>query len=246
MKLSATLRITTAAIMLSFGSGAFANADVIRKNIEADMPPIKEIRKSTIGVEGIWEILSTDGEVFYTNKDGSRLFVGAVWDTKNKVNLTQRTADLASKVDFSTFDLKDATFVTKKPDASGKTERKLVVFSDPQCGFCKQYEQQVIKNLDNAIIYTYVVSVLGPNSEQAIKEIGCSDKPQAAYENLMVNNTAPGNPGICAKGGDFLKKAKENTAKYAVKSTPTSYVQSGVPIKGALPLAEVNNLMNLK
>lgn len=243
MKRRSTLAL---AITLAVGSQAMAKSpeESIREVIGPNMPGIKTVAPATVGLDGLWQITTESGEVFYSNADGSRLIVGNVWDTVAKRNLTQEAIDVAQRIDFSSIKLEDANFVTVHKDANGKADRKLVVFSDPQCGYCKQFERDVVANLKNATVYTFVVNVLGPNSENLIKQIGCETDQKKAYVDFMTKNITPSNPGLCEAGSAMLNKAKQATATYAIRSTPTSYVQSGTPIRGALPLGDVDLMMN--
>lgn len=241
-----TLIAVAVGLALSGSVMAKSPEENIRTIIGPNMPEIKEIKKANVGIDGLWEIVTAGGEVFYSNSEGTRLIVGNIWDTQAKTNLTQVAVDKAQKIDFASFDLKSANFVSVQKDEKGKAERKLVLFSDPQCGYCKQFERDVVANLKNATVYTYVVSVLGPNSEAVVKQIGCEPDQKKAYVDYMTKGVVPSNPGLCDAGAKMLEKAKSNTSKYGIRSTPTSYVQSGMPIRGALPLSEVERMMNEK
>src|SRR4051794_1602146 len=118
----------------SFALAPLASADdaAIRKNIGERLPtfpPIDEISKSSI--PGLFE-LRVGTDIYYSDEQGNYLIEGQMMDTKARVNLTEQRIAKLTAIDFKALPLKDA-MVWKQ----GTGERKLVVFADPNCGYCK-------------------------------------------------------------------------------------------------------------
>ena len=74
-------------------------------------------------------------------------------------DLTQQRIDELNKVNFSELPLKDAI-----KEVRGKGQRKLVVFSDPDCPYCKKLERD-LPRLDNVTIYTFPFPLEGLHPE---------------------------------------------------------------------------------
>src|ERR1035441_553412 len=128
---------------------ALADAAAIRKNIAErlpDWPKLDEVTKTAI--PGIYEV-RIGGEIRYTDEQGSYLIEGNLIDLRTKANLTQERIDVLTAIDFKTLPLKDA-MVWKQ----GNGERKLVVFADPNCGYCKKFEHDTLQTMNNVTVYT--------------------------------------------------------------------------------------------
>src|SRR6187431_2265851 len=102
---------------------ALAQEAVIRKNLAErlpDLPKIDEVSKTPI--PGIWE-LRIGSDLFYTDDQGNYVIQGTLFDTKAKVNLTDKRIEKLTAIDFDSLPLKDAMVVKQ-----GNGARKLAVF----------------------------------------------------------------------------------------------------------------------
>ena len=116
-----------------------ADEATIRKNLAErlpNFPKIDEVSKSPL--PGLFEVrLGTD--IVYTDETGNFLIQGALIDTRSKVDLTQARIDKLTAIDFASLPLKDAVLVRQ-----GSGARKVVVFADPNCGYCKKLERDLL------------------------------------------------------------------------------------------------------
>ncbi|MEO8079736.1 MAG: DsbC family protein, partial [Caldimonas sp.] len=129
---------------------AFADEAAIRKNLAErlpDFPKIDEVTKSPLS--GLYELRS-GSDIFYTDEQGNYLIEGQMLDTKSKVNLTSLRVAKLTAIDFKALPLKDA-MVWKQ----GTGERKLVVFADPNCGYCKKFERD-LQAIKDVTVYTFL------------------------------------------------------------------------------------------
>ena len=67
-------------------------------------------------------------------------------DTKTRTNLTEARLDKINAIDVSALPVKDAIVVKQ-----GNGSRKLVVFADPNCGYCKRFERDLLQAKDVTI-----------------------------------------------------------------------------------------------
>jgi thiol:disulfide interchange protein DsbC len=81
--------------------------------------------------------------VLYTDEQGQYVFQGSLIDTKSRANLTEARIAKLTQIDFASLPLKDAILI--KP---GTGARKLVVFGDPNCGYCKKLERELLSLKD--------------------------------------------------------------------------------------------------
>ncbi len=208
---------------------AQAGEDEIRKNIAARMPnfpKIDEIAKTPIA--GVWEVrIGTD--VLYTDENGDHIIQGSLFSTKEKVNLTEKRVAKLTAIDFKTLPLKDA-MVAKQGDGS----RKVAIFADPNCGYCKRFERDILAAKD-VTIYTFLYPVLGEDSTSKSRAIWCTKDAQATWRGWMIDGKAPPKTmGECDSGA-----VDRNVAfgqKHRVSGTPAIIFEDGLRVPGAIPL----------
>src|SRR5437868_4222179 len=181
----------TGALVASTQS-ALADDNAIRKNLAErfpNWPKIDEITKTPI--PGLYEIrLGVD--VFYTDDQGNHVIQGEMIETKSHTNLTEQRVAKLTAIDFATLPLKDA-IVWK----SGTGARKLVVFADPNCGYCKKFERDM-QQLKDVTVYTFLYPILGGDSPEKSRNIWCSKDNTKAWRDWMLDGTAPPrNMGAC-------------------------------------------------
>jgi len=129
---------------------ASADDNAIRKNIAErfpEWPKIDEISKTPI--PGLYE-LRLGSEIFYTDEQGNHLIEGALIETKTRENLTEARVAKLTAIDFASLPLKDA-IVWKQ----GTGARKLVIFADPNCGYCKKFERD-LQQIKDVTVYTFL------------------------------------------------------------------------------------------
>lgn len=214
------------------GSPAHADEATIRKNLAErlrDLPKIDEVSRTPI--EGLWEV-RIGSEIVYSDADGNHLIQGNILDTRSRTDLTQARIDKLTAIDFATLPLKDA-IVQKQ----GNGERKLVVFSDPNCGYCKRLERDLLKVKD-VTIYTFLYPILGGDSPEKSRDIWCARDQMKTYRDWMIDGKAPprsiGNCDIAA-----LERNAALGRKYRVQGTPALVFQNGIRVPGALTAEQV-------
>lgn len=224
MKFSVTL-VTAALAMM--GCTAQANEDTIRKNLGAALPKdikLDEVRQTPI--PGLWEV-RIGSEIRYTDASGQYLIEGEMLDLKNRRNLTQDRITKITMVDFSSLPLKDA-IVWKKGDG----KRRIAVFADPNCGYCKRFEQS-LQAVNNVTVYTFVIPILGGDSPDKAKAAWCAKDSTAAWRDWMISGvTLPRPDGKC--DASVIDRNLELSRKLKVNGTPAIVFEDGTRAPGAL------------
>jgi thiol:disulfide interchange protein DsbC len=181
--LSRSLLALCAGLLVS--AAALSQEAAIRKNIAErlpDFPKIDEVSKTPI--PGIYE-LRIGTEVLYTDEQGNHLFEGQLIDTRTRSNLTEARLAKLTAIDFASLPLKDA-IVWKQ----GGGTRKLVIFADPNCGYCKKFEKE-LQNVQDVTVYTFLYPILGGDSPEKSRNIWCSKDNTKAWRDWMLDGTAP-------------------------------------------------------
>jgi thiol:disulfide interchange protein DsbC len=226
--LQPTLRTTLAVLAIGLSATAFADEAAIRKNLAErlpNFPPIDEITKTPM--PGLYEV-RIGSEVIYTDESGNYVIQGHVIDTKTRVDLTEARIAKLTEIDFSSLPLKDAILIKQ-----GTGARKLVVFGDPNCGYCKRLERDLLA-LRDVSIYTLLYPILGPDSNAKARDIWCAKEPAKTWRNWMVDGvTPPKVMGKCDTTAIDRNMALGN--KHRVQGTPAVVFEDGSRAPGAIP-----------
>lgn len=226
-----------AATLLTFSSLAIADEVSLKKAIEAAYPKFKveSITKTPYG--GLYEVFM-GGQIVYTDEKLSFLIAeGQLVDPKTKKNITGERMEELTKIDFNTLPLDQAIKVVK-----GNGSRKLVVFSDVDCPYCKQLERKELANITDVTIYTflYPIETLHPDAAAKSKSIWCAKNRVKAWNDWIFNNQLPSTTGTCDVP---LERVGELAKKLGVTSTPTLIFADGRRMLGAQPYAEIEKGM---
>jgi thiol:disulfide interchange protein DsbC len=171
-------------------------------------------------------------ELLYTDERGDHVIQGSIIETRTRNDLTQARIDKITAIDFAALPLKDA-IVWKQ----GTGARKLVVFADPNCGYCKKFETEM-QQVKDVTVYTFLYPILGGDSPEKSKNIWCAKDNGAAWRDWMIKGAAaPRSMGNCDTSA--LTRNVALGKKYRVTGTPALVFEDGKRIPGALPPAEV-------
>jgi thiol:disulfide interchange protein DsbC len=220
------------ALALTYANAAWAQEALIRKNLAErlpELPKIDEVTKTPI--PGLYEV-RIGTELLYTDEHGEYLIEGALIETKSKANLTQARIDKLTAIDFTTLPLKDA-IVWKQ----GSGARKLVVFADPNCGYCKKFETEM-QQVKDITVYTFLIPILGGDSPDKARNIWCAKDNAAVWRDWMIH----GSPAARTMGTCDTTALQRNLAmakKYRVNGTPALVFEDGKRVPGALPPDQV-------
>jgi len=201
---------------------------VIRKNLKERMPqiqPIDEVRRTPM--PGLFELRVDGTEIYYTDATGNFLFQGQLIDARTQRNLTDERIQKISAIDFKALPLKDAITIVR-----GNGERKLAVFEDPNCGYCKRFERDLAK-LDNITVYLFLYPILGKDSMEKSKSIWCAKEPAKSWQDWMLRDQSP----VAANcDTTALKRNVDFGQKMKISGTPTSIFVDGTRIPGAVDM----------
>lgn len=197
-----------------------------------DFPAVESARTAPMG--GLIEI-KAGGNIFYVDAAGDYLIEGQLIETRTQRNLTEERLDEINRVDVANLPVKDAV-VWK----SGNGKRRLVVFSDPNCGYCKQLEREIQK-LKDVTVHTYMIGILGDDSRAKVDNIWCTrDRTQAWLDWMLQGTTPPKALGACGSPG---QRNLAMAQKLRVNGTPAVFFENGSRLPGAANAATLEQRM---
>lgn len=175
---------------------------------------------------GIYEV-SMGRNVAYVGSDARYFLFGHLYDMQAQKDLTAERLEQARRIDFTSLPFADAIQTVR-----GDGSRRLAVFSDPDCPYCKKLEQALAK-LDNVTIHTflYPLDELHPAARTQAIAVWCDQDRAGAWKALMLDGK-PAKPADCAHPID------RNIAlahKLGVDGTPVLFDFQGRRLAGAAP-----------
>ena len=219
-----------AAAALTLSLSATGQESAIRKSLSERIPQFEKIDEvQPTAMPGLYEVrIGTD--LFYTDAKGNYLIQGELFDTKARRNLTEDRITKLTAVDFAALPLKDAFTIVR-----GDGKRKLAVFEDPNCGYCKRFERD-LQNVDNVTIYLFLYPILSPDSVEKSRNIWCAKDRVAAWQDYMVRDKTPA-PAACDTSA--LQRNLAFGKKYKITGTPTLIFPNGSRVPGAIGAQDV-------
>ncbi|HEU4708062.1 MAG TPA: DsbC family protein [Methylophilaceae bacterium] len=221
---------------LFLASSSWADEADIRKAIQTAYPKLTVQKITKTPYAGLYEVF-LNGQIIYTDDKFSFLIVeGRLVDPKTKTDVTRQRMEELTKIDFSTLPLDQAIKVVK-----GNGSRKIAVFSDPDCPYCKRLEKNELSKIDNVTIYTflYPLEQLHPDAGRKARAIWCAPDRSKAWENWILN----GQLADSTECETPLDKVANLGRKLGVNSTPTIFLSNGKRVQGALPADELEKAM---
>ncbi len=223
------------ATMLFVATAAWADETSVKKAFLAKFPKANVESVKKLPDLDLYEIVIPRGEepiIVYTDDQFRFMMQGNLVETKTMVDLTDKTRSVLTRIDFSTLPLDRAIKKVK-----GNGSRKIAVFSDPDCPFCKRIEQEFEKMTDLTIYtFLYPIEQLHPKAPERAKAIWCSPNRLKAWEDYMLRGTAPTAKGDCTNPvADIVELGR----KKGINGTPTLVFADGTRVAGALPQAQL-------
>lgn len=225
------LKLFVFILILGFFSNiAWADEAAVRKAIQAHFADQKIDSLKKMPFLGLYEVVIGD-EVFYTDAQADHFFFGHVIDTKTRASLTDERIQqikAARRVSFDTLPLQHAVKAVK-----GDGSRKVAVYTDPNCPYCKQLEKELL-NIDNVTVYNLLYPVLRGSMELS-KKIWCADHALKAWEDWMLKGIAPAGKECETPLEALVKSGRDNK----VSGTPTLIFADGSIVGGMIPAATI-------
>jgi thiol:disulfide interchange protein DsbC len=208
---------------------ALADEASVRKALEAKLgTKISSITKSPY--LGLYEVYA-EGQIVYTDEKQTVIIAGTLIDGKTMKNHTAERMQKLMAIKFSDLPL---DYAVKQVRGDGK--RLLATFEDPNCGYCKKLARDIAK-LDNVTIYTFLLPILSPDSQEKSNQIWCAADKAKAWNDWMIDGRAPTGKGDCDTTA--VQKTVELGRRLNINGTPTLFFADGERVPGAVPIAQI-------
>ncbi len=209
--------------------------NTIKKNLTdrlPQLPHIDEVTKSPMN--GLYEVRLDETEIYYTDSEGNFLIQGNLIDTRSRKNLTEERTDKLLSVAFDSLPIKDAFTMVR-----GTGKRKIAVFEDPNCGYCKRFEKDLQK-IDNITVYLFLYPILSADSMEKARNIWCSKDKSKTWQDWMTKGQTPSS--LSCESSAMLRNL-EYGKKHKINGTPTILLADGSRVPGAIEAKELEKLL---
>ena len=227
MKIPAAIAAAALAALLAVPALA-QDTEKVKAELKKKVPEAQVDAVRKIPYAGLFEVV-VGGEVFYTDQNATFLVLGSIVDLKTKQNVTELRMRQLNKIEFAALPLDDAVKIVR-----GNGSRKVAMFADPNCGYCKRFERDLL-GIDDITVYVFLYPILSPDSVAKAKAVWCSSDRGKAWIDMMVRDTPP---KLDAKCDTPIEKLLAYGQSKKVQGTPTIIFEDGERVPGAMSIAE--------
>lgn len=217
---------------------AQADEAAIRQVIEAKLGGAKVEGVQATPVPGIFEVRfrGADGQrIVYTDAQATHILVGELIDARTDRNLTEERLRRASAINMDSLPYEFAVKVQR-----GNGKRMLVVFSDPYCPACLEFEKTLAR-LEDITIHYFMYPVIRPELADHSKAVWCSPDRAKAWLDLAQRRKPPAASPKCDTPID---KILALGGKLGVRSTPTIFLANGERMRGGPSAVQLQSLLD--
>jgi thiol:disulfide interchange protein DsbC len=197
--------------------------------------PVTSVRPAPI--KGLYEIVLGKKMIVYSDAKAEYVIVGEFINTANRQSVTRARMDELNTIDFAKL-----PFELALKEVRGSGERKLAVFTDPDCPYCKMVEANGLKTLENVTIYRFLMPIasLHPDAARKSKIIWCAKDRLASWKGWIEKGQLPEGKGDCENPVD---KTIQLGQELGVDGTPALFFENGKRVPGAIGKDEIEKLL---
>jgi thiol:disulfide interchange protein DsbC len=188
-------------------------------------PPINGVRLTPYG---LYEV-QLGMDLVYTDEKVNFVLDGTLIDAKTRRDITRERQDSLAQMPFD-----QLPFELSFKQVRGDGTRKMAIFEDPNCGYCKQLRKS-IEGIDNVTIFTFPYPILSPDSTQKVRNVWCTSDRAAVWDAWMLQNKVPATIDCDVPIDQMIALGQ----KLMVRGTPGLFFADGSRVGGAIPKEDV-------
>lgn len=235
------IRILAAALLIVFAGGSAADEAAVRRLINAKLRPgskIEAVQKTSYG--DLYEVAIRTPEgptIYYVDSGATVIILGNVIDARTGQDLTEARQQKLAAVKWESLPFDSAVTTVR-----GSGRRKIAVFSDPNCPFCKRFEA-TLEKIGDITVHIFLYPVIKPESVALTKSVWCSQDRAKAWNDLMLRGIRPQASPDCDTP---VEKLVQLGRSLGAVSTPTWFLPDGERRSGATPPEQLLPLLDKK
>lgn len=231
-------RIIFAGLALCIASAAGADEAAVRRLLQGRLGDgaIESVEKAAFG--NLYEVVARGPggiQILYVDSDAGVVLSGQAFDARSGRNLTEERTRKLGAIKWASLPFGDSITIVR-----GNGRRKLAVFSDPNCPYCKRFEKDLAR-LDDSTVHIFLYPVIKPESVVQTKAVWCSPDRAKAWRELMLHEVQPSAKPDCPTP---VEKLVALGHRLGANSTPTWFTETGERYSGALAFDDVRKLLD--
>ena len=213
-----------------------SSTDEIKAKLLSNFPTVAFTDVRVTPLKNIFEV-DIGKKVVFTDDTAEYFFPTMIQMSSKRDFGAERTQEL-SAIDFKSLPLKDAIKTVK-----GNGSRKIAIFSDPDCPYCKQLEQN-LKDVTDVTIYTFEFPLpMHPDAKRKSINAWCASNQSETWSKALLEGMPGGTSASCANP---IERNSLLAASLGINSTPTIIFQGGELVPGALDSQAINQRLAKK
>lgn len=231
--------VTLTALCFGCSAASALAEDLTKEQLAGQLQGINAKDISDSPMPGIFQV-AVGSNVAYVSSDGRYIIQGDIYDAKTSANLTEETRARARVAMLEEVD--PASMIVFKP-ADGKVKHTITVFTDVDCGYCRQFHREIDKVTALGIEVHYLsFPRTGPNTESWAKadEVWCAKDRNAALTRAKLGGEVSG----ASCDNTPVEAHYELGHRIGVRGTPAIFNEAGQLIGGYLPPATLAKVLD--
>lgn len=220
--------------LLASCAWAGQNAPLTKAELAAKLHGVDAGDITDSPLPGVYQV-TVGSSVAYVSADGRYLIQGDIFDLSDSQNLTENTRSTAREKLLASVP-EDRMIVYKPKD--GKVKHTITMFTDVDCGYCRQFHRDIDKVTALGIEVRYLFYPrTGPNTESWTKadRVWCAKDRKAALTRAQLGGSVPE-----AKCKDTpVEEDWDLGQRVGVRGTPAIFAENGELVGGYLPPADL-------
>ncbi len=226
-------------------SVAQEDAELSMEELAATLVGVEASAIAESPVSGIYEV-AVGSNVAYVTSDGRYLLQGDLYDLSTNENITETRRARERVTMLAGVDSAEMIVFSPAPE---NVEHTITIFTDIDCGYCRQFHSEIAKVNEMGIAVRYLFYPrTGPDTDSWFK----ADRVWCSGDEVRNSNLT-----LAKLGGEIpeetcdtspVKNHFELGQLVGVRGTPTVFSESGVQLGGYLPpkelLARLEELSN--
>jgi thiol:disulfide interchange protein DsbC len=236
-----TNRILATLLTLPFAAaavGALAQ-DLTKAELAERLNGIAVEDISDSPIPGIYQV-AVGANVAYVTKDGRYIIRGDIYDAETSSNVSEDTRARARVSMLESVD--PESMIVFKP-ANGTVKHTVTIFTDIDCGYCRQFHREIDKVTALGIEVHYLFYPrTGPNTESWTKadQVWCAPNHNQALTRAKLGGEIPDGPSCATPVESHYALGQ----RIGVRGTPAVFSDTGELIGGYLPPADLAKILD--
>lgn len=224
---------------LGLAAGAAPAQELTKEELASRLNGIEAKDITDAPIPGMYQV-AVGANVAYVTKDGRYIIRGDIINVETSANVSEETRARARATMLGGVD--PASMIVFKP-ANGAAKHTVTIFTDVDCGYCRQFHREIDKVTALGIEVHYLFYPrTGPNTESWTKaeEVWCAPDHNSALTRAKLGGALPDNHA-CANP---VETHYELGQRIGVRGTPAIFNEGGDLIGGYLPPATLAKVLD--